>query len=311
MVKRSKWVCILAAWAALGAPTPAQAWNGFGHRVIATIAFRQLDPETRQKVAALLAQHPAAVDPAFWAQHRDNGPDPALNLFMNASIFPDDARAPGPFNVYNISRAHYVNWQVRADRGGEILDPAEEPGDDDPHRNVLVSLKTNLTTVKSAQAAPADRALALSWIFHQLGDLHQPLHTVARFSSALPGGDRGGNQVRVPGGNLHGYWDGAIGRDETPARVEAMALELVAEHPRDALATELMKPVDDFIAIGREGVDLAVKVAYRNLPAEQIEFVDFPVGYKADASRAARRQVALAGYRLADLLKSLAAALPE
>jgi hypothetical protein len=311
MARRRRWLSAILAAALLLTPVqPARAWNGFGHRVVAAIAFAQLDPTERAKVSRLLSSHPAAADP-FWLQHDDNGPDPALNLFMNASIFPDDVRGRGPFNVYHISRAHYVNWQVRADQGGQVLDPAQEPGDDDPHRDVLKSLETNVATVKSASASPADKSIALSWIFHQVGDLHQPLHTVARFSSALPGGDRGGNQVRVPGGNLHGFWDGVLGRDQAPANVIDTARSLTAEHPRASFGPELAKGPTDFTSFGKEGADLAVKVVYRNLPAEQVQFVDFPIGYQADAASTARRQATLAGYRMADLLRELIAATPD
>ena len=44
---------------------------------------------------------------------------------------------------------------------------------------------------------------------------------------------------------------------------------------------------------------------YKNLDPEITNFVDVPVGYDADAQTAARKRVALAGYRLADELKKL------
>ena len=43
-----------------------------------------------------------------------------------------------------------------------------------------------------------DKSLHLCWVFHQAGDIQQPLHPVAWFSKALPEGDRGGNGVTVP-----------------------------------------------------------------------------------------------------------------
>jgi len=50
---------------------------------------------------------------------------------------------------------------------------------------------------------------------------------------------------------------------------------------------------------------ISLKTVYNNLDPEITNFVDVPVGYDADARRAARRRVALAGYRLADELKRL------
>ena len=74
-----------------------------------------------------------------------------------------------------------------------------------------------------------------------------PLHAVARFSKALPQGDRGGNEVHIPnprgrGGrsnNLHVYWDDLVGTDQDPAAIEKMADELILEYPRAGFTDEL------------------------------------------------------------------------
>lgn len=294
------------AFALLVLARPAGAWNGFGHRVIAAIAYHQIGPELRERVVGLLGSHPAAADPGFWAAHEHNGPDRGLNALMNASIFPDDARSEGPFHAYHIGRAHYVNWRIRADLDGRVEEPATDAdAADDLHRDLLTSLATNVAVVRDGSATDRDRAVALSWIAHQVGDLHQPLHTVARFTPELPGGDRGGNEVRVPGGNLHGYWDNVLGRDESPPVVEALARALESEHPRDSFETELAVAADDFRSIGLEGVGLATGLVYRDLDPAFGRFEELPVGYAADAEKAARRRVALAGYRLADLLRSM------
>ena len=39
-------------------PLPAAAWNSAGHRLIAAIAWDQLDEQTRFAVTELLRQHP-------------------------------------------------------------------------------------------------------------------------------------------------------------------------------------------------------------------------------------------------------------
>jgi hypothetical protein len=73
------------------APAPSATWNDCGHRVIAAIAFGQMAPEARDAVVSLLREHPAAKDATFWLGHEKNSDDPELNLFLNASVFPDDA----------------------------------------------------------------------------------------------------------------------------------------------------------------------------------------------------------------------------
>jgi hypothetical protein len=159
---------------------------------------------------------------------------------------------------------------------------------------------------------PAEgRAVALSWIFHQLGDIHQPLHSVARFSKALPEGDRGGNLVKIKnplatgqyGGNLHAYWDDLVGTDVAPDAIERLADGLIAEYPLKTFEAEIKKTSIE--AWAEESVALSLRTVYHNLDPKITEFPDAPIGYQADAQRAARRRVALAGYRLAEELTRL------
>jgi hypothetical protein len=48
-------------------------------------------------------------------------------------------------------------------------------------------------------------------IIHYVGDLHQPLHNVAKVNDSYPKGDMGGNLEHVPEedgvSNLHAIWD--------------------------------------------------------------------------------------------------------
>jgi hypothetical protein len=77
----------------------------------------------------------------------------------------------------------------------------------------------------------------------------------------------------------------------------------MTEYPETAFAAELKKPrMNDW---ARESVDSALRVVYRNLPADQATFADLPIGYEADATREARKRAALAGYRLASELRRL------
>ena len=65
------------------------------------------------------------------------------------------------------------------------------------------------------RTSPETRGLLLAWLFHDVGDIHQPLHSSALFSTRLfPDGDRGGNSVKTrEAGNLHSLWDGFAGRN--------------------------------------------------------------------------------------------------
>ncbi len=184
----SRCVVLIAVALVLAVPTVSHAWNYAGHRVTASIAYRQLDEPTRQKVADALKAHPPYAD--LWAKRDTNGPNETLNLFWNASVFPDDARRD-PWKRFGRSPAHYVNFRILADQGNKVEPPL-------PGENILNSYVAHVRAAKDRKTSAEDRALHLSWIFHQAGDVHMPLHAVARFSKALPQGDRGGNGVTFP-----------------------------------------------------------------------------------------------------------------
>jgi hypothetical protein len=288
-------------------PAAAHAWNGAGHRAIAEIAYDQLDTATRTRVAELLKKHPAAEK--LWADRPTNGPNEELNLFGNASIFPDEARRP-PWDQYNRPTEHYVNFRIFAEEGNRVAPPIAAV-------SVLSSYPDHVRRGADAKTPVEERALDLSWIFHQAGDIHQPLHAVARFSRALPEGDRGGNDVTVPNPNpirnpiaepskkgrparpynLHAYWDDLLGRDDSPDGVKSLADSLMKEYPRASFTQELQKmEIRDW---AEESVAVSLKTVYRDLDANVTRFDEMPIAYRADAQRAARRRAALAGYRLA------------
>jgi hypothetical protein len=79
--------------------------------------------------------------------------------------------------------------------------------------------------------ARADKAILMTWIFHLVGDIHQPLHSTAFFTTgAFPEGDRGGNRLKVGSSNLHARWDGAVATGTTWNFLKNRAAELVTEH---------------------------------------------------------------------------------
>lgn len=293
-------VTIAAAVLIVFVPSVSQAWNYAGHRAIASIAYRQLDEPTRKRVAEALKNHPAYAD--LWAKRPTNGTDEALNLFWNASVFPDDARR-APWDKYNRPLSHYINYRLQAERENKVDQPLDG-------ENVVNSYVAHVLKVGDKATTAEDRAVHLSWIFHQAGDIHQPLHAVARFSKALPDGDRGGNAVTFPnpharderGNNLHAYWDDVLGADIAPEAIEKLAEGLIAEYPRAEFAGELTTTIIDLWA--KESLQVALKTVYNNLDPNVTKFVDRPVGYDADARNAARRRAALAGYRLAEQLKA-------
>ncbi len=187
-MRRANRVSIALFLLAVFLPGVSHAWNYTGHRVISSIAYKQLDQPTKDRIAAVLKTHPAYAE--LWKNRPTNGPDEILNLFWNASVFPDDARRP-PWDRYNHPMAHYVNYRIMAEQGNKVEPPLEG-------ENVINAYADHLRKIEDFKTPAEEKALSLSWVFHLEEDIHMPLHAVARFSKALPDGDRGGNGVTVP-----------------------------------------------------------------------------------------------------------------
>jgi nuclease S1 len=167
------------AAAALLIPAPSFAWGKTGHRVVAAIADTQLSGLARAQIAQILGPGESLADVANW---------------------PDEMRSdPTPFWQKTTPPWHYVTLN------GFSYDHAPPEGD------ALAALAHFRATLQERNASLADKQLALRFIVHLVGDLHQPLH-VGKCC------DRGGNEIKVSWfgkpTNLHSVWDSALVEDE-------------------------------------------------------------------------------------------------
>jgi hypothetical protein len=205
----------------------------------------------------------------------------------------------------------YINWPFK---------PAGEPDDIKPlpplPANIVTAMAENERIVRS-DAPPDQRAIALAWLFHLVGDIHQPLHTVQIFTREYPHGDRGGNEICVrvalgrPALDLHRLWDGLITSTNNVGRLRDIATDLL-----DKFSDTSLRELDETQpeAWAKESFEIATKITYQNgklrgTPKGQrkdcrevTDAVVLPVGYAKIAGQIADRRLILAGYRLANLL---------
>jgi nuclease S1 len=173
------------------------AWGGQGHRLVGSIAAERLTPAATQQVARLLDGQTLA-DVSSWAD----------------TITSDQVQT---------SYWHYLNIPPEASGYDRDRDCPKQPGAaagsrNDRWRDCVVDRiaywEERLGDVKLDRA---DRAIALKFIVHFIGDLHQPFHAL--------GVGRGGNDIKVrvfgeancgtdparPNPcNLHSVWDGRL-----------------------------------------------------------------------------------------------------
>jgi hypothetical protein len=116
-----------------------------------------------------------------------------------------------------------------------------------PEPNVVTQIAANAATLRSG--TPAERPIALCWLLHLIGDIHQPLHCGSLLTEEFPTGDQGGNLsiVRLVGGEplrLHFAWDALLGTEsDLPAilgtvtqlqQLESADVQFAACQARDA-----------------------------------------------------------------------------
>lgn len=309
-------------------PRLASAWNDTAHMTIALIAYRQLDDAQRQKVAQILKAHPHYD--LYLSSNRPDGVSEEEWAFMRAANWPDFVRPNRPHSPegpkdrqitrYHHSDWHYIDFPVVPPAERKTIDLTKLPPPREP--NVLTAIADNEKLLSAPDTKPEDRAVALAWVEHLIGDVHQPLHAVSEFSNAFPGGDRGGNAqaIRADGAvmNLHAFWDDALGTSDSFYAIDFLCRQ-ITEDPtlgRERLAElELDKKPPDW---ARESRDAAMAIVYLNGRLRSArydaytarEVVDeqvpaLPPSYLSNAYMLAKRRAALAGYRLASVLKEV------
>jgi hypothetical protein len=277
----------------------ALGWGSAGHMVIAAEAFRQLSPDSKAKVYETLKAHP---DFTKWTNsyHPNLNVDLATYVFMRSSTWPDDIRRSG--NQYDHPNWHFIDYPLRPP--SFPMEPGPKPTDD-----VLYGISQSEKTLNDTNAAPEARAVALSWLVHLIGDMHQPLHCVSLFTAVYPKGDKGGNDFFVKpnerGIRLHSLWDGLLGSSANPQTQWKYAVTLEGEFPKSKLP-ELTKDTDTK-AWSLESRELAIDKGYLHGNLKGSTNADdapsMPADYTKNAKAVAERQGALAGYRLASKIE--------
>jgi hypothetical protein len=255
-------LAVAAILSAVAVPFQVAAWNAPTHMVTGAIAYRILENESPRTVAViktLLEKHPWYLD--RWRNDVEKLPESQRGemLFMLAARWADDIRMQA--KIQRQAKWHYINFPIKP--AGEPEDIKPLPPDPD---NILSALAENRRIVKS-QVSADKRSIALAWLFHLVGDVHQPLHTVQLFTREYPHGDRGGNEVCLrlaPGRaplDLHRLWDGLITTTNNVGRLRNIATELMGKFSRIGLRELDQKQPE---AWAKESYEIAVKIAYEN-----------------------------------------------
>jgi len=278
---------LLAACAMLAAASPATAWGDRGHEIVADIAYRHLTPAARAKVDALLAADADSL----------TAPD-----FASRATWADKYR-----NTHRETAAwHYVNIEIdRPDLDSACFGfpqlPSAEIASAGPAQDCIVNKITEFEAeFKDPGTVPAERLLALKFLLHFVGDIHQPLH-------AADHQDRGGNCIALappPDGqaNLHAYWDVAVVDALGGGSAEAVASILDARISANDLSAWSQGDARTWVM---ESFELARKDAYAlasRPTCADTGAIALSDAYQTAAAQDAALQLSKAGVRLAAVL---------
>ena len=314
---------------------PAFAWDSVGHRISAAVAVRFISEDTRDNLLEILSAHPRFQEdfleqmPGFI--QREDIETRTEWLLGQAAYWPDIARSLPNRERRRFNRPdwHYIDGAWVRDSallaGNSYVDvdafperqgePQSDIASEEDVHNVVTALDYNTRLLSDASIPLPERAVALCWVLHLMGDIHQPLHTGSLYSAhTFAAGDRGGNRIPValPGNqtgrdlNLHGVWDSALrefGVNESLPPILQQITGFSAPRIQNVSSdwTAWMSESRQFLT--SQVYTDAMKAAVREADTHRREEIARPVavdpGYVARMQQIARLRLGLAGLRLA------------
>jgi hypothetical protein len=269
--------------------TPAFAWGDKGHEVTALVAQAYLTPAALKKVNALLSADTDTLTPhdiasaATWAdKYRD------MNI--------DNARQ-------RTGRWHFANIETKAPSLDAAcfhfpaLPQGKTAAEGQANDCVVDKIEEFAAELSNKDTSLAEQIVALKYLLHFTGDLHQPLH-------ASDENDRGGNDKKVvangfASSNLHHFWDVSLVAELGP-NATSIASDLIG-HISKAQAAAWAKGTPRDWAL--ETFEVSKASAYGGLPEPDMQGVyHLTDDYVSTSTRVAAMQLSKAGVRIAFLL---------
>ncbi|MEO6587977.1 MAG: S1/P1 nuclease [Pyrinomonadaceae bacterium] len=296
------------------ASVTAKAWDDAGHKTIAYIAWNQMSPEVRERAFKILMSAPEDSDlSVFYLQDSRSADVKKRELFMIAATWADiirDRKFKERYEKYHHSNWHYADTFWTVEKGQVKILP--NPSGDDEGGKAVEKLIEFDKELKDAAVSDEEKAIALAWILHLGGDIHQPLHTSARVTELEPKGDQGGNLFLLtpkdekPSENLHWFWDSILGRvfarNDMPDTeyIPLIGDMIMSKYPPTEMQNRLT--VGNFGEWQKGSFALATTEVFT---PDLIRYETPAAKYRRNAFQVSEQQMALAGYRLGAMLNQI------
>ena len=299
--------------AAVCAPAISFAFGDEGHRVVALVARTQMTP-----AAIAAADRLVAMDTSSFKMTFSDG-QPTSSSFDREATWADYYRTSQqpskdalPIRIHTYSW-HFVDIELH---GGSLQTacydfPKPAPGtlaSQGPDPDCIVNkIEQFAAELGSPGTSDDEKLLALKFLMHFIGDIHQPLHATDDL-------DRGGNaETAVVGAKtalLHSHWDNTfvekIGAQGDTPNTDPQAVANALRKPTPVEVAQWMGPAN-LRVWALESYALAQSYAYGPLPRP---LAGAPVQYQLDATytknaiQVTEDQLLKAGYRLAAVLNA-------
>ena len=319
--------CLLGVAAVAILPRATFGWGDGGHMAIATRAWDEMTPETRVAAIQLLKQHPRyQADFGSKMPAGLSAEDQDLWLFAYAATWPDyvwrlKITSPRDFQKYYHGTWHTIGEPVALDArlqdGMPVIPKSTSTVPDS--LNIRDALPLVTKDLSDGSLSPGQRAVALCWVMHLTGDLHEPCHSASLFSKRFSASDGDHVATRISAaageqkGGLHQYWDSLYCNNTKLDALKKWDQDQLANPvlQRSALPQLLSHPtVDDWVAesfaIAKESVydkDVRAALTEQDLdPTAAFKPIVLSEEYMAKAREIGRQRGVLAGFRLADTL---------
>lgn len=300
-------------------PSCAGAWNEKTHIAIAYVAYHRLSRHAKDRVDEVLVLHPLYSQWTKGVKATQAG----LMAFVHAATWADDIQNSAKFQGYvadgtdngmvpsigqeewqNIGYSdmlmhkywHFIQLPYAA---------AAETTASAPRPNIETQLQILIEAINSNEEDPL-KSFDVVWIENLIGELHQPLNCISRFSSQHPNGDQNGREVKLRegelGANLHAYWDNILGaeQDFDSAIREGKALNGIQNENGFWDELDIDKLVNESYELAKKSVYTEAVIAGDNSGAPFV----LDAAYREAAVKVATHQAFLAGNRLASVLNN-------
>jgi len=287
----------------------AACWGELGHRTIAYLAHHHLTPQTQT-----------------WLNQTLNGED-----ISTAAVWPDEIKNKtkygsryayaSPWHFYNVPGSFAQNCTLNA---------TDVPAACSRAGCAIEAIANHTRRVQNHSLTPTDRAEAMKFVLHLIGDIHQPLHTEAI--------EQGGNNICVRWGrskqtpypgycanlgfdNLHSVWDDLmlqklvqekynISLSLTENNTIAAAALKWSEHLYSAKDSPNICPYTDSRKCAFTWAQESNKLVCSNVLADGIpgNDTDLSKGYYEENKGVVEERVKIAGLRLAAWIDRMATA---